>query len=497
MLFPSQIFLFVFLPITFALWLAADRTRSGDLRWIILIAASFVFYAYFKWSYIFLLSTSMLLNYSLSRLIIQAQKNSRATRAQILLVGALALNIGTLGIFKYAAFVVGNIDAVFSRHIPVPHIALPLAISFFTFQQIAYLVDVYRFPARRTSLIEYCFFTVFFPHLIAGPICYSTDIVPQMHEQRTKEQTWQDAQAGFVAFVIGLFKKVALAGQFQAIADPIFSASSAPSIGATDAWSAVVAYSLQIYFDFSAYSDMAIGLGLLFGIRLPLNFYSPYKASSIIEFWRCWHITLSRFLRDYLYIPLGGSRVGEWRTAANLMFVMVLAGLWHGAGWTFVLWGGIHGALLIANHAWRALRRGHRRADPAIDVGARWLGRITTFVLVSLAWIPFRASNIAEAGRVFEALWHFPSFSVGNLATVLGLGCGVAICWLLPNTAQLLERYTPVCTEPPRELSFDRQPWQLRVRFNPVWACSMAVLIFAVIRGSLDRGVDVFIYYRF
>jgi D-alanyl-lipoteichoic acid acyltransferase DltB (MBOAT superfamily) len=496
MLFHAPIFLFVFLPLTFLLFLAADRWSAGTLRWLLLIIASFIFYSYFRWGYFFLLAASMAANYAFSFAIIMARYAKRAKFAGFLLASAITTDLSLLGIFKYSDFIVDNINVIFSGSLTPPHLLLPLAISFFTFQQIAYLVDVYREPSRKVSIMEYVFFTVFFPHLIAGPICYSSDIVPQMHRQRSADEIWQDAQAGLIAFVIGLFKKVVIASYFQAVADAGFGANS--QVDAATAMIAVIAYSLQIYFDFSAYSDMAIGLGLLFGIRLPLNFYSPYKASSIIEFWRCWHITLSRFLRDYLYIPLGGSRYGRRQTAANLMIVMVIAGLWHGAGWTFALWGAIHGAMLIANHAWRALRK-HSSASPATALAKQWGARVLTFLLVSLAWIPFRATDLEATRKIYVALLTVPASLPQEFGwTMLAICVGLAICWCLPNTAQLLVNFNPVCTAPPTDATFGRSRLStMRAGLNPAWAFVTALFIFAVVRGSLDRGADVFIYFQF
>lgn len=498
MLFHAPIFLFAFLPATFLAFLIADRWSASSLRWLIIIVASFVFYSYFKWYYFILLAASMAANYGFSRAIIAAKRSDFDLIAKLLLAVAIAANLVALGIFKYVDFIVENLNLVLATPLARPSLLLPLAISFFTFQQIAYLVDVFREPAREVSVMEYVFFTVFFPHLIAGPICYSSDIVPQMHHRRSVDEIWSDVQAGLVAFIIGLFKKVVIVSYFQGVADAGFAANSQTDTVTTGL--AVLSYSLQIYFDFSAYSDMAIGLGLLFGIRLPLNFYSPYKASSIIEFWRCWHITLSRFLRDYLYIPLGGSRHGRWRTYANLMFVMVIAGIWHGAGWTFALWGAIHGAMLVVNHTWRSIRDKYALTVPIGGFAGLWSARLFTFLLVSLAWIPFRATDLAATGRIISGLVTAPATALTTEQSLIALAVcvGLSICWFLPNTTQLLAKFNPVCTAPPTALTFGRSPLSsVRVTFNPVWALVTALLVFAVIRGSLDGGANVFIYFQF
>lgn len=497
MLFHAPIFIFVFLPITLASALAFEIFGKYTPRWVFLILASFIFYGYFKLEYIFLLALSMAFNYHFACLIVAERQAGDGAAARLMMSVALTGNIASLAIFKYADFMILNSNAIMETDFAPLHLILPLAISFFTFQQIAYLIDVYADPARHVGLIEYLFFTTFFPHLIAGPICYSSDIVPQMALRRRAADIRRDVQIGLVAFVIGLFKKVILASYFQTVADIGYAQPA--NLDAATAWTTVLAYSLQIYFDFSAYSDMAIGLGLMFGIRLPLNFYSPYKSSSIIEFWRCWHITLSRFLRDYLYIPLGGSRSQPSRTAVNLMVVMVLAGLWHGAGWTFVLWGAMHGAMLILNHAWRALRGPIPPRPLRVEGAITWLKRVFTFALVTLSWIPFRAVGMDDATSMFLTLWHVPSNMSQDLGwTFAAIAGGIGICWLLPNTAQLLERFNPVCTMPPRDLTFGASPiGPVQARLDPRWALITALMIFAVIRGSYDRNADMFIYFQF
>lgn len=494
MLFYNPVFLFLFLPATFGLWLVADRFWATALRWHIVTAASLiVFYGYYRWDYVFLLVVSMVANYGFARLIISSQLRKSKLQAQVILGTGIGINIGCLAVFKYGKFFIVNTNAVLGTSLLSPEITLPLAISFYTFQQIAYLVDVYRDRRNGVTVAEYGFFTTFFPHLIAGPICHSNDIVPQMPMRRTAAETWSDVQVGSAIFVIGLFKKVVISGLFSPMADAGFAAGA--TLDAASAWTATLAYSFNIYFDFSAYSDMALGLGLMFGIRLPLNFYSPYKASSIIEFWRCWHITLSRFLRDYLYIPMGGNRRGRLRAVVNLFVVMLLAGLWHGANWTFVLWGGIHGLMLALNHAWRAWF-GHR-ADGRSGPLAYVTGCALTFLLVTLAWIPFKATSLEQTGNVFMALWHL-SGTLPKPTDAAALVFGLAIIWLLPNTVQLTRQFVPACTVPPHELSFEKAtPRWFSFQPNWQWAFGTAAMIFFVVHASIDRGVDTFIYFKF
>src|SRR6516225_3390946 len=346
MLFSSFSFLFQFLPATILAFAAARRhsTRAGIM---VLVAASLVFYGAWRPIYLLLFGSSVGINFLLGI----AMENPQARRA----VGmcGVALNLAVLGFFKYANFLLDSLRDVIGAPLPHLDVILPLGISFFTFQQIAYLVDVMRGAKVERDIVSFTLFVSFFPQLIAGPLVHHAEMIPQFKRERLGRSTSLAAQ-GWAVFVAGLFKKVAIADNLAQFANPLFAQVDVGGSVPTEwAWLAILAYSLQIYFDFSGYSDMAIGLALMFGIRLPVNFRSPYKATSIIEFWRRWHITLSRFLRDYLYIPLGGNRFGVGRRYINLMLTMLLGGLWHGAGWTFLIWGGLHGLYLVVNHQWR------------------------------------------------------------------------------------------------------------------------------------------------
>ncbi|WPD22740.1 MAG: MBOAT family O-acyltransferase [Candidatus Electrothrix scaldis] len=325
------------------------------------------------------------------------------------LVFGIAVNLGLLIYYKYAQFFVHEVSQFLGKEWDVGTILLPLAISFFTFQQIAYLVDGFQGKIRECSFLRYCLFVSYFPQLIAGPIVHHKEMLPQFADKNVYRLSAQRLSVGLTILAIGLFKKVVLADEVAKFSTPVFHAA-AQGVPLTffEAWGGALAYSLQLYFDFSGYSDMAIGLAALIGIQLPLNFYSPYKAGSIIDFWQRWHITLSRFLREYLYIPLGGNRRGTFRKYSNIMAVMLLGGLWHGAGWTFVIWGGLHGLYIMMNHAWTFLqKRINAEFSKSVFLAFpyRILARLLTFCAVVIAWVFFRADNASDAIEIVSAMF--------------------------------------------------------------------------------------------
>ena len=392
MLFSSFTFLLQFLPATI-LAFAAARLHSPRAGIMVLVVASLVFYGAWRPVYLLLFLASVAVNFLLGL----AMEDPRRCRA-VGLCG-VALNLSVLGFFKYANFLLDTVRDVSGAPLPHLDVILPLGISFFTFQQIAYLVDVMRGAKVERDIVSFTLFVAFFPHLIAGPLVHHAEMIPQFKRERLGRSARLAAQ-GWAIFVAGLFKKVAIADNLSQFANPLFAhADLGGSVPTEWAWLAILAYTLQIYFDFSGYSDMAIGLALMFGIRLPVNFRSPYKAASIIEFWRRWHITLSRFLRDYLYIPLGGNRLGIGRRYLNLMLTMLLGGLWHGAGWTFLIWGGLHGLYLVVNHQWRDHKR--RWPEGAVGQTAAWG---LTFLAVVIAWVFFRAKTLVGAGGMLASL---------------------------------------------------------------------------------------------
>jgi D-alanyl-lipoteichoic acid acyltransferase DltB (MBOAT superfamily) len=361
---------------------------------------SLVFYAWWSVAGLLILLALMACNYGFTRWLIDL-KQARRSHTQWVLVGGLTFNLGVLAWFKYWNFLIVTADQTFGTRWPLAAMFLPLGISFFTFQKIALLIDAANGKITRIDWLDYALFVSFFPQLIAGPIVHHSEVMPQFRAGRfaTVEQFAQ----GLAVFVIGLSKKVLIADTMARFATSVFdAAASGQPVSFADGWTAALSYTLQIYFDFSGYSDMAIGAALLFGIRLPLNFASPYKAMSIIEFWRCWHMTLSRFLREYVYIPLGGNRKGKTRRYLNLMATMLIGGAWHGANWTFVVWGGVHGILLSANHLWNEAFGGSRSA------AGRLAARALTLLSVVLAWVIFRAPTLESAGIVYAGMlgWH-------------------------------------------------------------------------------------------
>ncbi len=331
MLFNSLVFIFCYLPLTLGgFFILGRRSPLAAAAWLAL--ASLFFYGWWNPVYVGLLAASMVFNYALGVRIVRGARG--------LLTFAIVSNLALLAYYKYANFFVDNLNAAAGTGISLGTIILPLGISFFTFTQIAFLVDAYQGKAREYSFVHYCLFVTYFPHLIAGPILHHAEMMPQFAQRQTYRPDYDKLAAGVTLFVLGLTKKVLIADEVGGYVAPFFDAArSGAALTFLEAWCGALAYTFQLYFDFSGYSDMAVGLSLMFGVRLPINFHSPYKAVNIIEFWRRWHMTLSRFLRDYLYVPLGGSRKGPARRYINLLLTMLLGGLWHGAGWTFVLWG--------------------------------------------------------------------------------------------------------------------------------------------------------------
>lgn len=386
MLFNSYEFIFVFLPLTLFVFFQISRTGYHQLAIAVLIVASLFFYAWWQVSCLVLLLVSIFFNYLLGIALSRHDKKIFLSKQGLLTFG-IVVNLGLLGYFKYANFLVFTTNNLLSTSFSLQPIVLPLAISFFTFNQIAFLVDAYRGEAKEYDFFKFSLFITFFPHLIAGPIVHHKEMIPQFDEKSVYQFKPENLAVGITIFFIGLFKKVVFADSIAVYATSVFDAAQTVHLTCFEAWSGALAYSLQLYFDFSGYSDMAIGAAWMFGIKFPLNFDSPYKAVNIIDFWRRWHITLSRFLRDYLYVPLGGNRKGKLRRYLNLMITMLLGGLWHGAGWTYVVWGGLHGIYLVVNHQWHSFRQelGHDLSKS--HWWSRGLGCLITFLAVIVAWV--------------------------------------------------------------------------------------------------------------
>ena len=478
MLFNSYSFIFLFLPVVLAGYFALGRNSNlAPVVWLAL--ASLAFYAFSNWQFVLLLLASIAFNYGVGYLLI-ARPLRPSSRFAVLTTG-VAGDLLVLGIFKYAGFFATNFNALFSTSFAV-HILLPVGISFYTFTQIAFLVDAYRGNVARYALPPYALFVTYFPHLIAGPILHHKDMIPQFEREEAKRPDPHLILCGLIIFAIGLFKKTCLADGIQ----PLVSLAFGPTTPSFDqAWIGALAYTFQLYFDFSGYSDMAIGISLMFGIFLPLNFNSPYKATSIVDFWRRWHMTLSQFLRDYLYIPLGGNRRGRMLRYVNLMITMLLGGLWHGAAWTFVAWGALHGAYLCINHAWTNYGP---KISPRFASLANVVGLALTFLAVVVAWVFFRADNIHSALYVLSKMADPTNiaFGRGEIAYSAFILLYAGLVWFAPNTQEIMGY-----DHEKRIVGEKLGTWRLRPLFLYATAAVLAFGILGIHQHS------EFIYFRF
>jgi D-alanyl-lipoteichoic acid acyltransferase DltB (MBOAT superfamily) len=502
----------LFLPVTLAGFFGLARLdRRAAASW--LTAASLFFYGWWNPSFVVLLAVSIGFNYLMGLAIARASGDH--ARGTLMAVGVGA-NLAVLAYYKYAGFLLSQVLRLPGATEAGASLVLPLGISFFTFTQIAFLVDVRRGLAREYSPIHYALFVTYFPHLIAGPVLHHKEMMPQFARDQTYRPEAVNFSVGLTMLALGLFKKVILADGCAAAAAAVFDTTSPATRTFFAAWTGALSYTLQIYFDFSGYSDMAAGLSKLFGVVLPLNFNSPYKADNIIEFWRRWHMSLSRFLRDYLYIPLGGNRHGPLRRQLNLALTMLLGGLWHGASWTFVVWGGLHGLYLMINHAWRGLRGDSAGPWPAAE---RLTGRLLTFATVVAAWVFFRAKDFPTAGNILAGMVGFHGAvlpeawltrlpaaaswaasrgaSFGDAggfggAVALRLVALLAIVWGLPNVAQLMTGRRPVLDEPKPSTSSFALSWHP----SPAWLVA-AVALGAAAFVMISGGASEFLYYQF
>jgi alginate O-acetyltransferase complex protein AlgI len=559
--FNSPEFIFLFLPLTLLFfWISGffvSRQPHLPSDWpkLILLAASILFYSSWNPLYLPILLGSILFNYWIGTALYHKPLQSPASGW--LLTAGIAANLLLLGYFKYTNFLI----SAFNLDFKLTNFALPLGISFFTFQQIAYLVDTYRNaklqPANQfidqPTFQQYASFVAFFPYLTAGPLLRYQEIGPQLAARPSESATQLNSQmlaVGITLFGIGLFKKLVLSESIAPYANQIFDVAATVPLTLLEAWVGALAFTLQLYFDFSGYSDMAIGVALMFGFKLPLNFSSPYKATSIIDFWRRWHITLSNFLRDYLYIPLGGSRKGEPRRYFNLLLTMLIGGLWHGAGWTFVIWGGLHGLYLCVNHGWNSVKRSLGDSLER-STSRNWslMGWLLTFVTVVVSWVFFRAENIDTAIAMLQGMWGRNGLSLGeDLSGLFGFlpsvrfegymphidikievledidqpssiqalkltGMLLLLAWLMPNTQQWLARYyKPLYPDPDgagyetlgyeasrgqRILAGSFQKLFQKVQWQPnlIWAIVMGLLTVAALLNLAK--VSEFLYTEF
>lgn len=516
MLFNSFEFLFLFLPVLlFAFFRLGRYSRRLAAAW--LVAGSIFFYGWWNPTYVGLLILSIIFNYMVGYGLAHGNDVGSSRRKHLLGFG-IAADLALLGYYKYANFFIAALNSTQLISFGYADILLPLGISFFTFTQIAFLVDAARGEAKEFDFIHYLLFVTYFPHLIAGPVLHHKEMMPQFGQASTYKFNKEFFTVGLTIFAFGLFKKVVFADGIAPYATPIFSAAeSGETLQFFQAWGGALAYTLQLYFDFSGYSDMAIGLSYMIGVKLPLNFNSPYKATNIAEFWRCWHMTLSRFLRDYLYIPLGGNRKGPVRRYMNLMATMLLGGLWHGAGWTFVAWGGLHGLYLVIHQAWQGLRKSIGFSNNKPSPASRAAGTALTFVAVVVAWVFFRAETFSGALAVLHgmigangislpeavALRTGPfaymleqlgfQFTPGGgrefLFTYAWITCLLPIVFLAPNTQQIMHRYAPALGQ---ERDNGRFIFWLP---SPIWGFVMALVLASGLL-SLTKPSE-FLYFQF
>ena len=477
MLFNSYVFLLAFLPLTLLGYFLLGRLPERiPLNKVFLVVASFVFYGYNNPSYVPIIAASILGNYALSQAMLRCEK--RAVRLPLMLLG-LAGNLGVLFFFKYHDFFVSNLNSALGLSLRLYRLALPLGISFFTFQQLSYVIDSYRRTVPRYNILDYALFVTFFPQLVAGPIVLHSEIVPQFADSRNRRFNFDNFAPGLYALALGLFKKVIVADTFGVAVEAGFKAAGA--LNTPEAWCVALGYTLQLYFDFSGYCDTATGVALMFNIRLPLNFNSPYKSLNIREFWQRWHITLSRFLTSYVYFPLGGSRRGAARTCLNLLVVFLLSGLWHGAGWMFLLWGLLHGA---ASVVYRLCRRQYDALHPALQ----WM---LTVLFVVIAWVFFRAENLSDALSILRAMF---AMDFGPIRE------GIVSAFALPGgilsrfNAQFMLAWFALALGACLGL---RNTYEKTMAFRPTLARAlMTVALILYVTLSLSR-VSVFLYFNF
>lgn len=532
MLFNSFEFIFLFLPITLVIFFQVGKFGNYKVAIAWLVAASLFFYGWWDPAYLGLLIFSILFNYCVGLGL--SQRVPVIISKKLLLAFGVAVNVGLIGYFKYADFFLSTIHDLTGVTFTLNKIILPLGISFYTFEQIAFLVDIYRGITKESSLLNYSIFVTFFPRLIAGPILLHRETIPQFSNPSIYRLNPEDMAVGITIFSIGLFKKVVFADNIAVFASPLFN-STAEGVLPTffEAWGGALAYTLQLYFDFSGYSDMAIGAARMFGIKLPINFNSPYKAVNIINFWRQWHITLSNFLRDYLYISLGGNRRGELRRSINLMITMLLGGLWHGAGWTFVFWGGLHGAYLIINHQWRLFRKSLGHDLNKSYWWSRGLACLVTFLAVVVGWVFFRADNINTAIAILQGMVGINGIAIplalvdrlgpikaflasvgitfSDPAKITGAGTRMistyvwsftllAIVWFTPNTQQWMERYKPALEQylAKPNAGLGKRLWQ-KWQWQPTRAFGIivSVLLFIAVKIIFSAPQSEFLYFNF
>lgn len=485
MLFNSFEFIFLFLPIAFLLYFLLNKFGYVTLAKAWLVFASLFFYSYWNIKYLPLMLVSLIVNYFIGMRLVRH-------KSKLLLTAGLLFNIGMLSYFKYYDFFIQNVNELFGTHFTLLSLTLPLAISFYTFQKIAFLVDTYRGETEVCHFLDYALFVTFFPQLIAGPIVHHAHIMPQFMDDTKKRWQSKYIVLGIFVFAIGIFKKVGIADVLSPLVHEGFDVQ--PSLTFVEAWLSSLAFTFQLYFDFSGYSDMAIGIALMFNITLPQNFNSPYKAVSIQDFWHRWHMTLSQFLTKYVYISLGGNRKGIMRTYVNIMIVFLISGLWHGAGWTFIFWGFLHGVASVIHRLWR--KAGGRM--PA------WAGWLITFLFINTTWVFFRATSWHDAIKVLKGMLGlngfelsnsvFPAFVLQKLQFLAQYGVSFTESYhvSLLNHTMVVYIVGALCIS-----FFLKNSIQLRDTFRPnIWTAvfTAALLVYSVLHLT---NISEFLYFNF
>ncbi|MGI4878244.1 MAG: MBOAT family O-acyltransferase [Janthinobacterium lividum] len=522
MLFNSFTFIFGFLPVALLLFYGAGRVFGRTAAAVVLTLLSLGFYAWWRPQDLWILAGSIVFNYLVGGAIQRARDRGAARTVRLWLTLGLLVDVGLLGWFKYADFVVDNVAYAAGSDFTLRHIVLPLAISFFTFQKIAYLIDSSRGEVRGTGPVEFGLFAAFFPQLLAGPIVHYKEIIPQLRAAQFTRLLTRNLVIGLVLFAIGLFKKTVIADTLGAYANPLFSHPAGQPYDLALGWTAAVTYTFQLYFDFSGYSDMAIGLGRMFGVKLPLNFHSPLRAASVIDYWRRWHMTLQRFILSYIYQPLAlplnrwsaeRGLSGWWAFAAGIgvptFITFLLIGIWHGAGWTFVVFGLMHATYVLVNEIWRERRKLLRRRQRKAKVAQHVVGRrelvgyhVLTLVCVAFANVVFRAHDVGDAWVIARSMLGL-SGGIGSLTSGLALSpelaaaiaASIVVVALFPNAQQIMGAYRPAVNYG-EWAGVNHPPLMWRWRPTAGGIVFVGLLLFLSIE-FIQRGQAVFLYFNF
>ena len=490
MTFNSYSFIFAFLPLVAIIYFIINKYFAAKWARLFLIISSLSFMSLWNIYFACVLISSVFFNYAAGSVLSNSAESSNSKHRKVIFLVAITANILFLVFFKYTNFFLGSINSLFSTHLNMLNIIVPLGISFYTFMQIAWITDIYRHGGFRYDFVSYCLYVTFFPYVISGPIAYHKEIIPQLKSNKASKFNIDNLCRGLFIFAVGLFKKTAIADTLAIIANGGFGASAALSF--TEAWLTSLSFTMQLYFDFSGYTDMAIGTALIFNIDIPANFNSPYKSLDIREFWHRWHITLSRFMSEYIYIPLGGNRSGEKRTLINLMLTFLIGGLWQGAAWTFVFWGFLHGSALVVHRLW--MKTGYH-----LNKVFAW---ILTFNFVNIAWIFFRAKSWEDALNIIKGMAglngilispHQASNPFWQKLTVIGIKFGE---WRahLPDTENFVYF---LCIVLIPFVLLTKNSNQLLEKFSPNWRNALTIAILMACGLLLLNQASVFLYFKF